>query len=61
MVVDREVERLLAMATTLRGDDPAGAYRALKAMVLAYVAMSYVLAGQEPPLSKLVSLVYQQQ
>lgn len=48
----------VAMAATLRGDDPAAAYRALKAMVLAYVAMSYVLAGQEPPLSKLVDLVF---
>jgi AcrR family transcriptional regulator len=50
----------VAMATTLHGDDPTGAYRALKAMVLAYVAMSFVLAGQEPPLAKLVSLVYSQ-
>ena len=48
----------VAMQATLRGDDPAGAYRALKAILLAYVAMSYVLAGQDPPLTKLVDLVF---
>jgi AcrR family transcriptional regulator len=50
----------VAMAATLRGDDPKGAYRALKAILLAYVGMSYVLAGQEPPLAKLVDLVFRQ-
>ncbi len=48
----------VAMQTTLRGEDPAGAYRALKAILLSYVGMSYVLAGKEPPLPKLVDLVF---
>lgn len=48
----------VAMQATLRGDDASGAYRALKAILLAYVGMSYVLAGLEPPLTKLTELVF---
>lgn len=47
----------VALLTALRGDDPAGAYRALKAVMLSYAAMAAIAAGQEPPLAKLVDLV----
>lgn len=48
----------VALQATLRGGDASGAYRALKAILLAYVGMSYVLAGQEPPLAKLMEMVF---
>lgn len=49
----------VALLTTLRGDDPAGAYRALKAILLSYAAMAAIAAGNEPPLAKLLDLVAQ--
>jgi len=48
----------VALQTTLHGGDASGAYRALKMILLAYVAMAYVLAGQDPPLAKLGDLVF---
>lgn len=47
----------VGLLTTLRGESPAGAYRALKMMVLSFVALGYLAAGQEPPLTKLLGLV----
>lgn len=47
----------VALLTTLRGDDPTGAYRALKALVLSYAAIGAIAAGKEPPLAKLADLV----
>ena len=47
----------IALLTTLRGEDPQGAYRALKVLVLSFVAVGFVASGETPPLSRLFDLV----
>jgi TetR/AcrR family transcriptional repressor of bet genes len=47
----------ISLLATLRGEDPAGGFRAMKAMLLAYVALAYQAAGKEVPLSRLFELI----
>jgi AcrR family transcriptional regulator len=47
----------IALQALLRGEDPRGAYQALKSMILGLAGMSYVAAGQEPPLDRLTALL----
>jgi AcrR family transcriptional regulator len=47
----------IALQSLLRGESPAEAYQALKAMILAFAALSYVAAGEEPPFDRLAALL----
>jgi len=47
----------IALQGLLRGESPAEPFQALKAMVLGFAAMSYLAAGEEPPLDRLFELL----
>jgi AcrR family transcriptional regulator len=45
----------IAVLSLVRGTGAEGAFRALKAFVLAYAGMAYVAAGKEPPLDRMAA------
>lgn len=47
-----------ALLSTIRGEPPDGAYRALKMLVMSFVVFGYVAKGEEPPLTKLLDLAF---
>jgi hypothetical protein len=47
----------ITFLTSVRGEDPRAAYRALKAVLLSYAVVGALVAGREPPLAKLADLV----
>jgi len=47
----------IALQSLLRDEDAAPAFQALKGMMLGFAAMSYLMAGEQPPLDHLVSLL----
>jgi hypothetical protein len=47
----------VALLTSVRGEDQAGPYRALKVLLLSFVVLGYLGAGKEPPLTRLLDLV----
>ena len=48
----------VAMLSTIREQDPGGAYRALKILLMAFVVLGYVAKGEEPPLTRLLDLAF---
>jgi len=47
----------IALQALLRDGDAAPAFQALKGMMLGFAALSYLIAGEQPPLDDLVSLL----
>jgi AcrR family transcriptional regulator len=50
----------IALAAVLREEDPKPAFQALKSMVLGLAALSYLVAGEPPPIEKLTALLQPQ-
>ena len=47
----------IALQAVLRDESPVESFQALKAMILGFAAMSYLAAGEEPPLERLFELL----
>ena len=50
----------IAIQALIRGEDPHGAFRALKGLVLSHAAMAYVVAGEPPPMDRLLAFLQDQ-
>ncbi len=50
----------IAIQSLIRGEDPHGAFRALKGLVLSHAAMAYVVTGEPPPMDRLMALLLDQ-
>lgn len=47
----------IALQAVIRGESPAEPFQSLKAMILGFAALSYLAAGEEPPLDRLFALL----
>lgn len=47
----------IALVSSITGSDGRGAYRALLALMLSYIGMSYVASGQEVPFERMAALL----